>query len=795
MIKIEIDGKEIEAEPGKMIIQVADQHSIPIPRFCYHHKLSIAANCRMCLVQVEKVAKPLPACATPISEGMKIWTTSAFTKDAQRSVMEFLLINHPLDCPICDQGGECELQDVSMAYGADRSRFEQPKRAVLDHNLGPLIATEMTRCIQCTRCVRFGTEVAGERELGATGRGEFMKIETFVAQHVNSEVSGNIIDLCPVGALTSKPFRFRARAWELQEHPFIAPHDCIGSNIYLHLKQDQVLRAVPRQAEDINEVWLSDRDRFSYEALYHADRLRKPMIKKNGKWQIVSWIEALRYAVTGIKLAIDTYGVIEFGTLLSPNATLEECYLLQQFTRALGSANIDHRLRQQDFADQDLAPQFPNLGIALNEIEKLDGILLIGSDLHKEQPLAALKVRKMSLNGGMVCAINPVEFHYNFDTMLQHVVPGGNLLTALAAVAKELLRMTKNTARPEVAQLDQIKSNEMEQQLAAKLLAVKNVAIILGPHVQMHPHAAEIRTVANLIAILLNARCGEFSDGCNAAGAWLAGCVPHRLAGGKESDTIGKNALEMLTKPLRSYLLFGIEPEYDSILGNKALENLAAADFVVAISGFASDNLLQIADVILPMALYAENSGTFINIEGKLQSFQAVAAPFGESRMGWKILRVLGNLCELSDFEYQDVQQIRDVVVKLISNESSKFEIIKLKSWGYRWPEKPRFENFKGLVRIAPLALYAVDPLVRRAVALQLTKDAKLEAVVELNSETAKQIGVAEGAMVQVTTSFGKTVLQARFNSRVPEFSVIIYQANSRTNILGVPYSMVEIKP
>lgn len=793
-MKIEIDGKEIEAEAGSMIIQVADQHGIAIPRFCYHNKLSIAANCRMCLVQVQNASKPLPACATPISEGMKVSTTSAITTDAQKAVMEYLLINHPLDCPICDQGGECELQDVSFEYGKDHSEYDEEKRVVIDQNLGPLVATDLTRCIQCTRCVRFGTEIAGDRELGATGRGEFMKIETFVAQHVNSEVSGNIIDLCPVGALTSKPFRFKARAWELIEYPYVSPHDCIGSNLYLHVLRDKVLRVVPKAAEDINEVWLSDRDRFSYEALTHEDRLRKPMVNKNGKWGISSWVEALKFAMAGIKLSQETFGNDQLGVLASPNSSLEEFYILQQLARGLGTANIDHRLRQLDFSDQDLAPLFPNLGIKFQDLETQDMVLLIGSNIHKEQPIAGLKLRKMTTRGGKVCAINPVECHYNFPVAKQEVVVAANLALSLAGIVKELLRMLKNTAlTSELNLLQGVETSADQKQIAAKLLAGKDRTIILGQQALMHPRAAEIKAWTSLIAKITNSNCGFFSDGSNAAGAWIAGCVPHRMPAGIPADQQGKNALEMLRTPLKCYILYAIEPEFDSLLGAQALETIAKADFVVAISAYQSDSLLKISDVILPLAQYAEISGTYLNVEGKWQTTQAVIPPYGESRPGWKILRVLGNLAQLPFFEYASEQDIRDALVTNLSAANLMSELQSLTCWKYRCPTQITINPANRLLRIAPLALYSSDSITRRAKALQHTKDAHTTATIEMNQNTANSLHVAHGDLVNVTSAAGATKLTVEIASVVPDFSVVIFQAQQSTNYLGAPYSYVEV--
>ncbi len=787
MVRIEIDGVEVEAEAGSMIIQVADQLEIPIPRFCYHRKLSVAANCRMCLVQVEKAPKPLPACATPIADGMKIWTKTPAAIDAQKSVMEFLLINHPLDCPICDQGGECELQDTSMSYGQDFSRFNEEKRVVLDKNLGSLIATDMTRCIQCTRCVRFGTEIAGERELGATGRGETVNITTFIEQNINSEVSGNIIDLCPVGALTSKPFRFRARAWELTQHANISPHDCVGSNLYLHVLNNKVMRVVPRSAEHLNEIWLSDRDRFSYQALQHDERLRKPMLRKQNNLAIVSWLEALKYAVAGLKLSIDTYGADQLAVLASPNVTVEEYFVLQQLTRSLGGKNIDHRLRQLDFTSQVQAPLYPNLGLQFNELEQQDLVLLIGSQLHKEQPVAGLKLRKMVVHGGKVCVLNPVEFKFNFTVAAHSIVSPANMVNELAGIAKAILVLTKNANVP--VALVNIKSSEQQILIAQQILSGKKVAVLLGQIAIMHPEATALIALGNLIAQLTNGKFGVLSDGANAAGAWLAGCVPHRLAGGASTFAIGKNAFEMLSKPLKCYILYALEPEFDSLLGEQALSTLKQADFVIIFSSYQSQTLLDIADVILPITTFAESTGTMVNLNGEWQTTTAVVEPFADSRAGWKVLTVLGNLAGLEDFEYSSSTQILDKLKALLielNKQTTDYSQINL-------PETLNITAPKKLSRIAPVPLYAADSLVRRATALQATSDAVANPTVQMHNNTAKQFGIIDGALVTVKTSTGQVLLPAEINNRIAEFSVLIYQAHKQTNCLGAMDSDVEL--
>lgn len=787
MIKFEINGIEIEAEPGSMIIQAADRLSIPIPRFCYHHKLSIAANCRMCLVHVDKSPKPLPACATPVTQGMKVWTADKVAVDAQKAVMEFLLINHPLDCPICDQGGECELQDTSLEFGADVSRFSESKRVVEDHSLGPLVATDLTRCIQCTRCVRFGEEISGERELGATGRGEFMKIGTFVNKHVNSEVSGNIIDLCPVGALTSKPFRFKARAWELDEYPGVSPHDCIGSNLYLHVRNNRLMRVVPRGNDELNEVWLSDRDRFSYQALEHQDRLRKPMLLKHNKWNIVSWVEALKYAAAGIKLVIDSYGANQLAVLTSPNATIEELFLLQHLARSLGSPNIDHRLRQADFSDEDCEPLYPHLGIKLKDINNLEGLLLIGSHIHKEQPIVGLRIRKMASQGGKVCVVNPAAFTMNFNIAAQHVATNGDLVQALAEIAKALLITSQSNHVETLALFEKIKPSPQAEEIAHTLLSCKQSLVVLGQLALTHPHASNLRALANLIANLVGGKFGTLPEGANSAGAWLTGCVPHRSIGGTATSAPGKNALQMLSEPLKCYLLYAIEPEFDSILGSQAIETLKQADFVIAVSAFQSERLLEVADVILPLAIFAEISGTTVNIDGKWQTAKNVIMPFGESRPGWKILRVLGNLLELKDFEYFSEEQVLDLIKQQLGN------IPELPSGNWQLPCYLQTNHKHDYVCVRPISLYAVDSIVRRASALQATQDAHTEATIQLNLQTATKLQVKTGDMVNVKSKHGSAKLPVEINDAVADYSVIVYQANSRTLELGMPYVPVEI--
>jgi NADH-quinone oxidoreductase subunit G len=733
---IEIDGKKIEAEAGSMIIEVADSIHVQIPRFCYHKKLSIAANCRMCLVEVERSPKPLPACATPVTEGMKIWTRSPMALLAQKSVMEFLLINHPLDCPICDQGGECELQDLSIGYGRDTSRYTEGKRVVKDKNIGPLISTDMTRCIQCTRCVRFGTEVAGIRELGALGRGECVEIGTYIEQSVVSEVSGNMIDLCPVGALTSKPYRFTARGWELKQTASISPHDCIGSNLFIHTRQNRVMRVVPKENELINEVWISDRDRYSYEGLYHTERLTQPKLKQAGQWTTVSWEAALSYAAKRILEIKASKGATNIGALTSPSATVEEGYLLQKLMRGLGSHDVDHRLRQQDFSDDArvIKPLFPNMGINLSEIDHLSVVLLIGSVVRQEQPVLGLKLRKMHLNGGKILVVNPVDAVFNFEIAEKSIVSDNDLVLGVARIAKAILNLMKENGDhlPNGAE-DAFTWLKAVEPLAADVNMAKHLIdhvsdnnqklILMGALAINHPAYSKLNLLSNLIAQLTHSKVGILSEGANAAGLWLAGCVPHRLPGGEKiAGEAGVNTEHMWDKKLKAYLLLNMEPDLDCGNNAKAMQALASADCVVAITPFESQALLEVAELLLPMAPFSETAGTFVNCEGKWQSFKAAVLPLGDSRPAWKILRVLGNLLGLEDFKYESAEEIS----ALVKAKVSEFELNANNNAKAFVDLAEAFSGIKPLTLqplqpFFPVGLYAADGLVRRAKSLQET--------------------------------------------------------------------------
>ncbi|MES2142572.1 MAG: NADH-quinone oxidoreductase subunit NuoG [Pseudomonadota bacterium] len=778
MIDIEIDGKPLHVAQNTTIIEAADQVGIYIPRFCYHKKLSIAANCRMCLVEVEKSGKPLPACATPVTAGMKVFTASSKAKEAQRSVMEFLLINHPLDCPICDQGGECELQDLSLGYGQSISRFTEGKRSVKDDNLGSLISTEMTRCIQCTRCVRFGQEVAGVKELGTLNRGENLQISTYIEHSLESELSGNIIDLCPVGALTSKPFRFSARAWELQQSASIAPHDCLGSNIYLHSRRGEVMRAVPRENESINETWLSDRDRYSYLGIHSKDRITKPHIKENGQWFIVDWETALEKVVQGFKKVLEKEGPQAIGALASPSSTTEELYLLQKLWRGLGSQNIDHRLHQTDVSDQSNAALYPP-GIALPELEKQDFILLVGSNIRREQPLAANRCRKAQLAGAKIASINCLDVELPFQQTIKVITTPNDFVNVLAGIAKALTNESLSSAWTD------IKISKQQKALAKQLKSEKSV-IILGAIAQNHPQAALIRQLCQWIAEQSGSRCVYMTEGANSAGAWLAGAVPHRVANGVAVSEPGLSTQAMFNAALKSYLFVNVEPPLDCANPMQVMQALSQADWIVALSTFKSKALLEHAHVVLPMASFAETSGSFINLAGDWQSFTPAIPPLGQAKPGWEILQTLGNLFELSDFNQASHDFIYEELHKTLREDGSTAIKTTLPPLADLKQPPPQ------VTRLTEWPIYWSDSLVRRSGALQ--GSASNDRVgVAMNSTLAKDLSLRENQVVHVKQGQGSANLAVLIDERVPPGCVWIPAGCEETSALGESFGAVEI--
>jgi NADH-quinone oxidoreductase subunit G len=657
LVNIEVNGVALKARKGQMIMQVTDPADIYIPRFCYHEKLTVAANCRMCLVEVEKAPKPLPACATPIAEGMKIFTKSPKAVAAQRATMEFLLINHPLDCPICDQGGECELQDLAVGFGRDISRFSERKRSVKDKNLGPLVSTDMTRCIHCTRCVRFGQEIQGYPQMGATGRGEHMEIGTYIEHSVDHELSANIIDLCPVGALNNKPFRFRSRSWEMQQQPLVSPHDAFGTNIYAHVLRGKIMRVVPRENEEINETWIADRDRFGFEGIYSAERVTQPMLRLNGELQPVDWEVALTAAAEGLQRTVAAHGAAAVGVLASPLATVEELYLLALIARGLGTNNIDHRLRQLDVRGQEREGTYPSLGLKIADVEKLEGLLIIGSNVRHEMPLLAHRIRKAAVRAGAkVAFLNPRAFEYLFP-VAAYGLAETDMVGELKAVVHALAAAS---GKPVPADVPAVPISDGHRAIAAALTSGGRRAIILGSLAQRHPAYAELQALAAVAAGLAGATLGFITEGANAAGAYLAGAVPHREPGGAPAATVGLSARAMLEARLPAYVLFGgIDPANDLAAGQ---EGLNAADLVVAATTHLTPSLRAVAHVVLPIGSYAESAGTFVNAEGRWQSWAGAAKLVGDSRPGWKVLRVLANLLGVQGIDYVSSDEVRDAL-------------------------------------------------------------------------------------------------------------------------------------
>lgn len=759
-ITIEIDGKAIEARPGQMLIEVTDAAGIDIPRFCYHKKLSISANCRMCLVEVERAPKPLPACATPVNDGMKVFTRSPMALAAQKGTMEFLLINHPLDCPICDQGGECELQDISMGYGSDVSRFVEGKRIVRDKDIGPLVVTDLTRCIHCTRCVRFGAEIAGVRELGATGRGEHMTIGTYVERSVDSELSGNIIDVCPVGSLTAKPSQFKARAWEVIQRDSIAPHDSVGSNVHLHVRRNELIRVVPKENEAVNECWISDRDRFSYEGVFSDQRLTTPMVKQNGEWTPVSWEVALAESVKGLKAA-----GADLGALLSPGSTLEELYLAQKLVRALGSEAVDSRLRQGDFRGEE--PRVPWLGQSIEALEKLDAALLVGSNVRKEQPLLGHRLRKAALEDARISFINPLELELNYVAQ-QLVVKPQAMLDELAAVAK--------AAGASGALVDQAVVADRHQAIADSLKSAANGTVLLGNLATAHVDFALLRALAATVAEACDVTLGYLPEAANSVGARLVGAV-----GGADN-----HARAMLEQPRKAYLLMGIQPGLDLWNPARAAAAFEQADFVVAMSAYRSADLDAVANVLLPTALFAETSGSFVNAAGTLQSFVGAITPAGATRPAWKVLRVLANLLEVPGFDYVSSDEVLAEIKTAIADltpDNSVTGGTNLEAW-------PAGD---GLQRIGDVPIYALDPLVRHAPALQRTHDA-IPAGIYLNSDEAGRLDLSAGEMAVAVQDGNRARLPVFIDPNVPNGCVRIPAALAGTETLGAPFGEVTLE-
>jgi NADH-quinone oxidoreductase subunit G len=772
MIEIELDGQKVSVPPGSMVMHAADAAGTYIPHFCYHKKLSIAANCRMCLVEVEKAPKPMPACATPVTQGMVVRTKSPKALAAQKGVMEFLLINHPLDCPICDQGGECQLQDLAVGYGSSASRYTEEKRVVLHKDVGPLISMEeMSRCIHCTRCVRFGQEVAGVMELGMRNRGEHSEIATFVGRSVDSELSGNMIDICPVGALTSKPFRYSARTWELSRRKSVSPHDSTGANLVVQVKANKVMRVVPLENEDVNECWIADRDRFSYEAANSEQRLTQPMLKQGGQWQAVDWNTALGYVADGLQRVKAEFGAGGIGAVGSAHATAEELHLLARLVRGLGSENIDVRTRHADAGNLAAPGKARWLGTSIASLSNLDRAFVIGSFLRKDHPLFAQRIRQAARRGAQVHSLHAVHDDWLLPVATKLTAAPSAWGQALAEVAAAVAA-AKGVAAPLAAQ-----AGGQAQAVAASLLSGERKAVLLGNAAAQHPQASNLLALASWIAAECGASVGYLSEAANSVGAQLVGAVPREG---------GLSAAQMLAQPMKALLLLDVEPALDAADGAAAKAALQGAGLVVALTAF-KDAAVDHADVLLPVVPFTETSGTFVNAEGRAQSFAGVVKPLGDARPAWKVLRVLGNLLGLAGFEQASSEEVRAEALGDLATMAGRLD---------NSPAAPMAAPMAapaGVERIADVPIYSADSLVRRAASLQLTADAR-PPVASLPSALWRQLGLTAGDKVLVAQGQTAVVLPAREDATLAANAVRVAAGHPATQALGPMFGPLTVE-
>lgn len=771
MLEIEIDGTKLTVPNGTTVIEAARSIGTHIPHFCYHKKLSIAANCRMCLVQVEKAPKPLPACATPVNDGMKVFTHSDMAVKAQQGVMEFLLINHPLDCPICDQGGECQLQDLAVGYGGSQSRYEEEKRVVENKDLGPLISTDMTRCIHCTRCVRFTEEVAGMQEMGMAGRGEHSEIMSFVGMTVDSEISGNIIDLCPVGALTSKPFRYSARTWELSRRKSVSPHDGLGSNLIVQVKGDRVMRVLPLENESINECWIADRERFSYEALNSDKRLTRPLVKQGGQWIETDWQTALEYVAKSLKTISAEHGASAISVVGTPHSTVEELFLLNKISVTLGagSASVGGRIGDARLDQTRVGALW--LGQSIVDVTKSNVILVVGSTLRKEQPLLAQRIRQAVKRGTKLSLINPMDDDLFTKAAAKLVVRPDVLVDAMAEVLKAAAE-AKQVAVPD--NVASVTPSQSARDIASQLIHDADgdgaySSILLGNIALHHPRSAELAMLANQIASVTGARVGWMAEAANTVGA----------------QVLGLSYLNPLIKPRKAVLLFNTELDFDSYDAHTARTNVSGADMVVSFSAFKHEGM-DYCDVMLPITPFTETAGSYINAEGKLQTFNGVVKPLGDARPGWKVLRVLGNLLGAEGFDFDSVDQVR-AAAEVVGDYSAKLSNV-VADVGLSLGQAG-----SGMTRLGEVPIYQSDALVRRAYALQRTKDASA-AQVAVSSATASALGVAEGDMVTVSQSAEVIELPVRIEAGLPDNVVRLPVASPLTKLLGPMFGDIQVR-
>ncbi len=774
MIEIELDGKKVEVPEGSTVMHAADAAGTTIPHFCYHKKLSIAANCRMCLVDIEKAPKPMPACATPATQGMVVRTRSEKALRAQQSVMEFLLINHPLDCPICDQGGECQLQDLAVGYGGSASRYTEEKRVVLHKEVGPLISMEeMSRCIHCTRCVRFGQEVAGVMELGMIHRGEHSEITTIAGETIDSELSGNMIDICPVGALTSKPFRYSARTWELSRRKSVSPHDSTGANLVVQVKGNRVMRVVPLENEAVNECWIADRDRFSYEAVNSEDRLTAPMIKQGGEWREVGWTTALDYVALGLRRIASSHGAQRIGALASPHRTVEELHLLTRLIRGLGSDNIDHRLRHADFAHAAPAGAARWLGAPIAALSGLQRVLVVGSFLRKDHPLFAQRIRQAARKGAKVFSIHALEDDWLLPIAGRITVAPSGWAQALADVCAAVAQ-GKGVPAPAAGQ-----STPAAQAIAAALLSGERKAVLLGNAAAQHPQAGVLLALAHWLGEHTGASVGYFGEAANSVGAQLVGAMP--CEGGMDAGQM----LRPGGDGLKAIVLLDVEPALDAADPAAASAALAAAEMVVALTSFKSA-AADVADVMLPIAPFTETAGTFVNAEGRVQGFHGVVKPLGEARPGWKVLRVLGNVLGLEGFDFETSEDVRraalpdaDLAARLDNRGVAAIGVLPAAG--------------SALERLADVPIYAADALVRRAASLQRTADA-CPPVVAVSTALWQQLGLHDGARLRVSQGAAQAVLPARADASLPSTVVRVAAGHPDTAGLGAMFGPISVE-
>lgn len=776
-LEIEIDGKKLTVPDGSTIMDAAHQVGTYIPHFCYHKKLSIAANCRMCLVEVEKAPKPLPACATPVTDGMKVFTHSDLAVKAQKGVMEFLLINHPLDCPICDQGGECQLQDLAVGYGGGDSRYQEEKRSVPEKNMGPLVsAEEMARCIHCTRCVRFTEEIGGFQEIGMAHRGEFSEILPFLGKTVDSEISGNVIDLCPVGALTSKPFRYSARTWELSRRKSVSPHDGLGSNMVLQVKHNRVYRALPLENENINECWLADRDRFSYEALNSDLRLTKPMVKQDGRWIETDWAAALDYVSHGLKDIITRDGADRVAFLASPHSTTEELFALKKLARALGVKNTDYRTRRADFRADGLQHGALWLGCDIVELAAAKSVLVIGSTLRKEQPLLAARLRQSVKKGTQLNLVALADDDLRTDTHAKLVVAPAALVNTLAQVVAAAAELKQESCQ---LSLDGVSIGDEARRMATSLSEAETGAIVLGHLAQHHPAFSELLLLVQELSRLTGARFGVFGEAANSVGAELF----------FRPDQGGLNAAQMLAQPQAAYVLLNTEPDFDAHNPQVAKATLGQAKMVAALTAFRSPELLACADVLLPIAPFTETAGSFVNMEGRLQTFNGVVKPLGETRPAWKVLRVLGNLAQASGFDFSSVEEIRTEFAKQLNADRVTGLDNTLKTDAATVNTAVVTD---GLQRLGEVPIYQADALCRRAVSLQQTADARAP-ILGLHPETLREQQLQAGQTVTVRQGEAEVSLTVGEDVTLPVGVARVPTAHPLTASLGAMFGRIDI--